>query len=159
MLSTAVFPGSFDPITIGHHGIILRGLDLFETIIIAIGSNADKKSFFSLESRMQMISLLYDDQPRIQVEVFSGLTIDFCRSHGVRFLLRGLRTSADFEYERVVAHANRKLYPDIETVFLLAAPEHSYISSSLVKEILAYGGDASSFLPPGLKLDACLPGK
>ncbi|HQN98016.1 MAG TPA: pantetheine-phosphate adenylyltransferase [Bacteroidales bacterium] len=157
MLPSAVFPGSFDPITIGHHDIIIRGLNLFETIIIALGSNTDKKSFFNIDARFRMISQLYEKQPRIRVEIYDGLTVDFCRSKGVRFLLRGLRTSADFEFERVIAHANRKLYPDIETVFLLTAPEHSFISSSLLKEILSYGGDVSSFLPPDLNLAAFIP--
>jgi pantetheine-phosphate adenylyltransferase len=97
------------------------------------------------------------NSPEYRLRFYDGLTVDFCRSKGVRFLLRGLRTSADFEFERVIAHANRKLYPDIETVFLLTAPEHSFISSSLLKEILSYGGDVSSFLPPDLNLAAFIP--
>ncbi|MGC8865291.1 MAG: pantetheine-phosphate adenylyltransferase [Bacteroidales bacterium] len=152
----AVFPGSFDPLTAGHYGIVLRALGFFDKIIIAIGHNTDKKAFFPAETRLQMIRDIFRDKPRVECEIFSGLTVNFCRQKGARFILRGLRTSADFEFERVVAHVNRKLYPDIETIFLLTAPEHSFISSSIVREVLSHGGDPTPFLPPHLELNKYL---
>jgi pantetheine-phosphate adenylyltransferase len=148
----AVFPGSFDPLTAGHYGLIIRALGFFDRIIIAIGHNAEKKAFFSAETRLQMIHDIFKDQRRVKAEIYSGLTVNFCRAKGARYILRGLRTSADFEFERVVAQVNRKLYPDIETIFLLTAPEHSFISSSIVREVLVHGGDPTPFLPAGLDI-------
>jgi pantetheine-phosphate adenylyltransferase len=152
MKRIAIFPGSFDPITAGHYDLVLRARHLFEKIIIAIGSNSEKQGLFSPANRREMIVDLFAGQAGIEVEIYSGLTIDFCRAKNAGYLLRGLRTSADFEFERVIAQANRQLYPDVETVFLLTAPEYSHISSSIVREVLRHGGDPSAFLPAGLKL-------
>jgi len=151
-LRIAVFPGSFDPITAGHYGLVIRALNFFDHIIIAIGHNTEKKAFFTAEKRLQMIQDLFEDQPRVKAEIYSGLTVDFCRSQNAKYILRGLRTSADFEFERVIAQVNRKLHPDIETIFLLTAPEHSFISSSIVREVLANGGDPTPFLPHRLDI-------
>ncbi len=146
MEKIAVFPGSFDPFTIGHEDIVRRALPLFERIYIAIGTNSTKESFFSLEQRMTWINEVFEKNPKIIVEEYKGLTIDFCKKIGAKYLLRGLRTAPDFEYERAIAQLNRSLNPEIETIFLISAPEHSAISSSIVREIIKHGGDASKFL-------------
>jgi len=147
-----VFPGSFDPFTKGHENIIMRALPLFDKIIIAIGFHSQKTSHFTLEDRLSMISELYKDESRVIVEHYQGLTIDYCKMIGARYLLRGLRTAADFEYERAIAQVNRKMNPEIETVFLLTTPEFTPINSTIVREILRHGGDASPFLPEGMIL-------
>lgn len=154
MKRIAVFPGSFDPLTIGHYSLINRALPLFDTVIVAIGYNHEKSGFFSVESRRKWIEQLFAHEPKVSVDTYSGLTIDYCKKVDARFLLRGLRTSADFEFERTVGQVNKRLDADIETVFLLTAPEHSYISSSIIREIIRNGGDATPFLPPGLKLNS-----
>jgi pantetheine-phosphate adenylyltransferase len=147
MQKVAVFPGSFDPFTKGHENIISRALPLFDKIIIAIGHNSEKKSFFTLEQRLQMIGKLYEFEPRIDIDLYEGLTVAYCKKVGSRYLLRGLRTAADFEYERAIAQINKKMYPEVETVFLLAVPEFTPVNSTIIREILKYGGDASQFLP------------
>lgn len=143
----AVFPGSFDPITVGHKSIILRAEQLFDKIIVAIGENAQKKHCFSIEQRMEWIRTVFTDHPKIVVDSFSGLTVDYCKNKGVNYILRGLRTSADFEFERSIGQVNKKLYPEIETVFLLTMPEHTALNSSIVRDILRHNGDASQFIP------------
>jgi pantetheine-phosphate adenylyltransferase len=143
----AVFPGSFDPITVGHKSIILRAEPLFDRIIVAIGENAQKKHCFSIEQRKEWISTVFKDHPKIEVDSFSGLTVDYCKKKGVNYILRGLRTSADFEFERSIGQVNKKLYPEIETVFLLTMPEHTALNSSIVRDILRHNGDASQFIP------------
>jgi pantetheine-phosphate adenylyltransferase len=148
----AVFPGSFDPITIGHESIIRRACSLFDTILVAIGENAEKQSYFDIERRMQFIEQTFADEPKVKVAKYSGLTVDYCKKVGAQYILRGLRTSADFEFERSIGQVNKKLYPDIETIFLLTAPEHTSLNSSIVRDILRNGGDASPFVPEGLKL-------
>ncbi len=147
MQKIAVFPGSFDPFTKGHENVINRALPLFDQLLIAIGHNSEKKSFFSLEKRLSMIGKLYEDESRIEVTFYEGLTVDYCKSVGAKYLLRGLRTAADFEYERAIAQINRKMTPDIETVFILAVPEFTPVNSTIIREILKYGGDAAQFLP------------
>ncbi len=147
MLKIAVFPGSFDPFTKGHENVISRALPLFDKILIAIGHNSEKRSFFSLEKRLAMIGKLYQDEPRIEVTFYEGLTVDYCRQVKAQYLLRGLRTAADFEYERAIAQINRKMNPEVETVFILAVPEFTPVNSTIIREILKYGGDASQFLP------------
>jgi pantetheine-phosphate adenylyltransferase len=149
----AVFPGSFDPFTIGHESIVKRALSIFDKIVIAIGYNANKKGFFPLEKRLLWIKEVFEDDSRIVVDHYDGLTIDFCKSVNARFLLRGIRTSADFEYERAIAQVNKQMMPDIESVFLLTYPEYTPVTSSLVRDIIQLGGDASKFLPnsPDLK--------
>lgn len=145
-MKKAVFPGSFDPITIGHVDIIQRALPMFDKIIIAIGKNADKKYMFSLEQRIQFIEQVFENHPKIEVQTYSGLTVDFCKQNEVNFILRGLRNPADFEFEKAIAQTNRKL-ENIETVFLLTSAETSFISSSIVRDILRNGGDANNFIP------------
>lgn len=146
-MKIAIFPGSFDPITVGHESIIKRALPIFDKIIVAIGSNVDKTSFFPLEKRMLWIKDVFKDYPTVEVKEYKGLTIDFCKNLGAKYILRGLRTSADFEFERRVGQINKQMYPDIETVFLLTLPEHTSLSSSIVRDIIRNGGDASMFVP------------
>lgn len=152
MKKIAVFPGSFDPFTKGHENVIARSMDLFDEIIIAIGAHSQKTNHFSLESRLAMINDLYASESSIRVDHYSGLTIDYVRKMNAQYLLRGLRTSADFEYERAIAQVNRKMNPEVETVFLLTAPELTPVNSTIVREILRHGGDVSQFLPEGMDL-------
>jgi pantetheine-phosphate adenylyltransferase len=152
MSRKAVFPGSFDPFTIGHEGIVRRALSLFDEIIIAVGANTLKKNYFSLEAREEMIKSVFRDEPRIRVEHYEGLTVDYCTSIGAGYIIRGLRTSADFEFERAIAQVNRVLESDIESVFLLTVPEHSHINSTIVRDIISNGGDASIFVPSAIDL-------
>lgn len=152
MKRTAVFPGSFDPFTIGHEGIVRRALSLFDEIIIAVGANALKKSYYSLETRKEMIASVFKDEPRIKVDHYEGLTVDYCRRMGAEYLLRGLRTAADFEFERAIAQVNRTLEPTVESVFLLTVPEHTSINSTIVRDIIRSGGDASRFVPAAIDL-------
>ncbi len=142
----AVFPGSFDPLTLGHTDIIDRALPLFDEIVIAIGTNSSKKYMFDLEKRKEFIRKTYQDEPKIKVDVYEGLTIDYCKEVESDFILRGLRNPADFEFEKAIAHTNRKM-SQIETVFLLTSADTSYISSSIVRDILQNKGDVSLFVP------------
>ncbi len=149
----AVFPGSFDPFTIGHESIVLRALPIFDKIIIMIGYNTNKQSFFKLSKRLHWVQRVFAGEPKVEVMEHEGLTVDFCKKVGANYILRGLRTSSDFEYERAIAQMNKKLYPTIETVFLLTMPEHTPINSSIVRDIILHGGDASMFLPKALNMD------
>lgn len=142
----AVFPGSFDPITLGHFDIIKRGVSLFDEVIVAIGINADKKYMFSLEDRKKFIEEAFRNEPKVSVVTYEGLTIDLCRKLEAKFILRGLRNPADFEFEKAIAHTNRKL-SKIETVFLLTASNTSYISSSIVRDVIRNKGDYSVLVP------------
>jgi pantetheine-phosphate adenylyltransferase len=159
MKRIAVFPGSFDPFTLGHEGIVRRALSLFDEIIIAVGANTLKKNYYSLGTRKEMIRIVFKDEPRIRVEHYEGLTVDYCTSIGAGFLVRGLRTSADFEFERAIAQVNRVLEAGIESVFLLTVPEHSHINSTIVRDIISNGGDASIFVPSAIDLRSFKPGK
>lgn len=150
MEKIAIFPGSFDPFTVGHESVVRRAASLFDRIIIMIGVNANKKSFFPIEKRIEWINRVFDDDPRISVDVYDGLTVDFCKKTGAQYIIRGLRTSADFEFERAIAQVNKQMYPEIETVFLLTIPEHTPINSTIVRDIIAHGGDPSRFLPKKL---------
>ena len=150
-MKRAVFPGSFDPITLGHYDIIERGLGLFDQIIIAIGINADKKYMFSLEDRKHFIEEAFGKNLKIKVMTYSGLTIDFCKEQDAAFILRGLRNPADFEFEKAIAHTNRKL-SEIETVFLLTSSGKSYISSSIVRDVIRNNGDYTSLVPDTVKI-------
>ena len=152
MKKVVVFPGSFDPFTIGHEAIIRRAMSLFDEIIIAVGANALKKNFYSLETRKEMISKVFEKEPRVRVDHYEGLTVDYCKKNGAGYLLRGLRTSADFEFERAIGQVNKSMAPGIESVFLLTAPEHSFINSSIVRDIILNGGDASKFVPAAINL-------
>ncbi len=148
----ALFPGSFDPFTIGHESVINRALPLFDEIIIAIGSNTKKPGYFTTEQRLEMIREVFRDQPKVRVTSYSGLTVDFCKKCGAQYLLRGLRTAADFEYERAIAQINKAMYPALESVFLLTLPEHTPINSTIIRDVIRYGGDASKFVPKAIDL-------
>ena len=150
-MKKAIFPGSFDPITLGHYDIIKRGLTLFDELIVAIGENTTKNYMFSLEQRKRFVEEAFKDEPRISVETYEGLTVDFCKKLGVEFILRGLRNPGDFEFEKAIAHTNRDLAP-VETVFLLTSASTSYISSSIVREIIRNKGDVSKLVPPSVKV-------
>jgi len=153
MKKIGIFPGSFDPFTIGHEAIVRRGLPLFDELIISIGYNSAKKGYFPLEKRKQWIENIFTDEPKITVDTYEGLTVNYCEKKNANYILRGLRTAADFEYERAIAQMNRMLVNGIETVFLLTFPEHSPISSTIVREIHRHGGDVSQFVPKGVILD------
>lgn len=142
----ALFPGSFDPFTIGHADIVKRGLDLFDKIVIAVGVNASKHHHFTAEERVQAIRKLYDGDLRIEVTNYDDLTVDLAQRVGAKFILRGIRSVKDFEYERDIASINKRL-ADVETVFLFSDPAHADISSGVVRELMAYGKDVSAFLP------------
>ncbi len=147
----ALFPGSFDPVTRGHESIIRRALPLFDKVIVGIGVNKDKKNFFSLEQRMSWIKEIFANEPRVEVIDYDGLTVDVCVEYKASYILRGLRTSADFEFERMVGQINKKLVPDVETVYLLSLPEYTTLNSSVVREVYKYGGDISQFVPANVK--------
>lgn len=149
MIRKAIFPGVFDPFTVGHESIVLRGLDLFDEIVVAIGSNSTKNSLFQLEKRKELIRDVFKDYPQISIADYSGLTVDFAKENGAAFILRGIRTAADFEYERAIAQVNKKM-TKIDTVFLLTMPEHTPISSTIVRDVMKHGGDVSSFIPEGI---------
>jgi pantetheine-phosphate adenylyltransferase len=143
----AIFPGSFDPFTIGHEYIVRRALALFDRIVIAVGTNTNKEDFFPTEKRVQWIREVFEYDEKVSVYSYNGLTIEFCKEMNAKFILRGLRTSADFEYERAIAQVNNAMDPQIESVFILTAPEYSAVTSTLVRDIIRHGGDASKFLP------------
>lgn len=149
-MQRAVFPGSFDPITLGHFDIIQRGVTLFDEIIVAIGINADKKYMFNLEQRKKFIEDAFAHEPKVKVITYEGLTIELCEKVEAEFILRGLRNPADFEFEKAIAHTNRKL-SKIETVFLLTAAKTSYISSSIVRDVIRNGGDYKVLVPESVK--------
>ena len=148
---TALFPGTFDPFTIGHESLVRRGLTLMDEIVIAIGVNESKKSYFSLDKRLEMIRGLYRDEPRIRVESYDSLTIDFAQKTGAQYILRGIRSVFDFEYEKTIADMNRTI-SGIETFLLFTEPALTHISSTHVRELLQYGRDVSSFVPKGMKI-------
>jgi pantetheine-phosphate adenylyltransferase len=152
MNKIALFPGSFDPFTIGHESIVRRALPLFDEIIVAIGYNSEKDGFFTLDQRLNWINSVFEGEKKIGIEKYQGLTVDFCRKVGARFILRGLRTSSDFEYERAIAQMNKVMHPEIETTFMLTMPEHTHINSTVVREIIRLGGDAHAFLPEKIKI-------
>jgi pantetheine-phosphate adenylyltransferase len=156
MEKIAVFAGSFDPFTVGHESLVKRALPLFDNVIIAVGSNQEKKQYFSVEKRMAMIRDVFDDEPKITVDKYSGLTIDYCKKVNAKYLLRGIRTAADFEFERAIAQLNKIMYPRIDSIFLLALPEHTPINSSIVRDIIRFKGDASKFLPKKIDLNKYL---
>lgn len=148
----ALFPGSFDPITIGHVGIVNRGLQLFDELIVAVGYNSNKSTYFNLDDRIKMIEKVFENTARISVQSYQGLTVEFAKELGAGFILRGIRTSADFEYERAIAQVNKKM-TGVESVFLLTTPEHTPVNSTIVRDILRHGGDASMFLPDNLNIN------
>ena len=144
----ALFPGSFDPFTKGHEDIVLRGLELFDEIIIAIGYNTQKSvRYFEIEVMMKHIQKTFSNYPNIKVMQFAELTAEFARKNGAAYLLRGLRNTTDFEYENSIAQINRELYKELESVFLITSPQFAWISSSIIREVHRYKGDVSQFLP------------
>ena len=143
----AVFPGSFDPITLGHEDIVRRAVPLFDEIIVAVGVNSSKKNSFSTEERIAMLEAVFSDLPQVRIKSFSGLTADFCKTEKSGWLLRGVRNSSDFEYECTIAQMNKKLSPNLETTVLFTKEEFSSISSTVVREIIANNGDVSAFVP------------
>ena len=153
MKKIAVFPGSFDPFTIGHENIVIRALGFFDEIIIAVGANALKKSYYSLDTRKEMIRRIFLNEARVRVDHYEGLTVDFCTRNGAKYILRGLRTAADFEFERAIAQVNKAIKADIESVFLLTTPEHTHVNSTIVRDIIRSGGDASMFVPSSINLN------
>ncbi len=152
MKKIAVFPGSFDPITKGHESIIKRGIPLFDKIIIAVGENVEKKYLFTSEQRVKWIKEVFANNLSVNVKSFKGLTVDFCKKVNANYILRGLRTSADFEFERSIGQINKKLAPEIETIFLLTDPEYTSLNSSIVRDIFLNGGNVKEFIPDGINL-------
>jgi pantetheine-phosphate adenylyltransferase len=152
MKRIAVFPGSFDPITKGHEDIVLRAKDLFDEVVVAVGQNSSKKSMFSLEKRTQWIEHTFRNHNSIKVKTYEGLTIDYCKEIGAQYLLRGIRNTNDFEYERSIAQMNHDLNSEIETVLLFTAPELSAINSTIVRDIVKNNGAVAQFLPDGINV-------
>lgn len=150
-MKIAVFPGSFDPVTLGHYDIVTRALPLFDKVIVAVGENATKKYMFPLEQRLAWIKETFRNEPKVEADSYSGLTVKYCREKGANFILRGLRNPADFEFEKAVAQTNRKLEPQLETIFLLTSSGLSSISSSIVRDVIRHGGDYHQFVPEAVK--------
>ncbi|MCK6639095.1 MAG: pantetheine-phosphate adenylyltransferase [Bacteroidia bacterium] len=152
MEKIAVFPGSFDPFTKGHESIVRRLLPLFDKIIVAIGVNSHKQYFFPLEKRKQWIEQTFKGDVRVSVDNFTGLTIDYCHKMNAKYIIRGLRTTTDLEFEKAIAQMNKSMADDIETLFILPTPELSAINSTIIRDIVRNGGDASRFVPEGINL-------
>jgi pantetheine-phosphate adenylyltransferase len=152
MSKIAIFPGTFDPFTVGHESIVNRALKLFDKIIIGVGYNSGKSTYLSIDSRLNLIKDVFKGNDKIEVTRYEGLTVEFCARMNAGYLLRGLRTAADFEYERAIAQVNKAMRPEIESVFLLTAPEYTPVNSTIVRDILLHGGDASKFLPKGVDI-------
>ena len=146
-MKTALFPGSFDPITIAHVDILKRSLPLFDKIVVGIGLNSAKQSFLSAEKRLEIVSAVFSDLKNVEVKLYEGLTIDFCKQLNVEYMIRGIRSVSDFEYERAISQINQTMMPEVETIFILSKPEYSAISSTIVRDILRNNGDISKFLP------------
>ena len=148
----AVFPGSFSPFTLGHQYVINRALPLFDKIIITVGSNSSKEYYFSEEQRLEWIENIFKHEAKVEIRTYKGLTVNFCKSIGANFILRGLRNAKDFNYEKEIAQVNQTLNKEIETIFIITSPEYSHISSTLVREVAKNNGDISKFVPKGIKL-------
>ncbi|MEZ4956016.1 MAG: pantetheine-phosphate adenylyltransferase [Saprospiraceae bacterium] len=151
-MNIAVFPGSFDPITVGHEQIVKRALPLFDKIVVAVGINSQKKYLYTLEQRLKWLEDVFANDPKVEIASYHGLTAHFCNSIQAKYLLRGLRSSSDFEYEKTISQLNFIVGNNLETVFLISEPAYSHISSTIVREIIKGGGDATPFLPAGLEL-------
>lgn len=151
-MASAIYPGSFDPVTYGHLDIIRRAADVFDHLIIGVLKNRSKKGYFSTEERMEMIARVTGDLPNVEVVSFDGLLVDFCRKADVKVIVRGIRAVSDFEYELMMAQTNKQLYAGVETMFFAASAEHSFISSSSIREIASFGGDISRFVPEEVRV-------
>lgn len=156
MDKVAVFPGTFDPFTVGHEALVKRALKLFDKVVVAVGKNLSKKTLFDIDQRLAMVNDVFAGEPRVEIVSYEGLTVDFCHTIGAHYLLRGLRTAADFEYERAIGQVNKAMRPDIETIFLLTAPEHTPVNSTIVRDILVNKGDATKFLPSAININKYL---
>jgi pantetheine-phosphate adenylyltransferase len=152
MKKIALFPGTFDPITIGHVNIIERGLPLFDEIIVGIGHNSSKATLFPVEKRIAWIEEIYKNNPKVRCEVYEGLTVKFCEEHGAQYILRGIRNMADFDYEKNIAQMNKIVYPKAETVFLMCDPAYTPIISSVVRDLIRNGGEIKAFVPKEVQI-------
>lgn len=148
----AVFPGSFDPFTVGHENIVLRALSIFDQIIVAIGIHSTKQPLLKIESRVKMVNYIFRHTERVNADSFGGLTVDYCRKVRATHMLRGIRTAADFEYERAIAQINKRMLPEVESVFLLTTPEHTPVNSTIIRDIIRNDGDPSQFIPEGINI-------
>lgn len=152
-MKTAVFPGTFDPFTLGHESIVRKALPLFDKIIVAVGKNSTKNAHFDLDQRVEWINKTFEAEDQVEVKTYTGLTVDFCLTEGAQYILRGLRNPADYQYESSIAQMNHAMQPGITSVFLVCDPEYAAINSSIVREIFKSGGDISKFLPQSIKLN------
>ena len=148
----AIFPGSFSPFTLGHKSVADSAIPLFDKVIIAVGINSEKNQYFSIEERMQWIESVYDNNQKIEIKRYEGLTVDFCKKENANYIIRGLRDSYDFKFEKNIAQMNKKLNPDIETIFIITPPELSHISSTILRDIIKNGGDISEFIPKEINI-------
>ncbi|WP_343534199.1 pantetheine-phosphate adenylyltransferase [Pedobacter sp.] len=146
-MKIALFPGSFDPITIAHVDILKRSLPLFDKIVVGIGLNSSKQSFLSAQKREEIVKSIFVNDSNVEVQLYQGLTIDFCKKINATYMVRGIRSASDFEYERAIAQINKSMMPEVETIILLSRPEYSAISSTIVRDILRNNGDVSQFVP------------
>ncbi|MBI5917484.1 MAG: pantetheine-phosphate adenylyltransferase [Bacteroidetes bacterium] len=151
-MKIAVFPGSFDPITTGHEKIVRRALPLFDKIIVAVGTNSQKQTLFSLEKRLEWLEAVFREDPKVEIAHFEGLTAHFCTKIGAKYLLRGLRNASDFDYEKTISQLNHIVGQDLETVFLISGPEYSHISSTIVRELIKGRADVTPFVPKEVKI-------
>ena len=152
MSKNAIFPGSFAPFSVGHQSIVDRVLPLFDKIIIAIGINSEKSQYFSIEERLAWITAVYGENPKIEVKRYEGLTVDFCKKEKANYIIRGLRDSHDFKFEKNIAQMNKELNTRIETIFIITPPELAHISSSIIRDIIKNGGDVSKFIPKEINI-------
>ena len=152
MEKVALFPGTFDPFTLGHMAIVVRGLTMFDRILVGVGNNPEKRSLLAPQHRINLIGEVFGSNPRVDATLYEGLTGDFCRRNGIRHILRGMRNSSDFEYEHTMEMVNTRIYPEITTVAIFTPAEYISVSSRLVREIITMGGDPSIFLPEGIDI-------
>jgi pantetheine-phosphate adenylyltransferase len=156
MKKIALFPGSFDPITVAHRDILKRALPLFDEVVVGIGLNNTKQGFISNAKKEEMLQLVFQHEPKIKVATYEGLTVEYCKQIGAQYMIRGIRSASDFEYEKAISQMNQSMHPDIESVFIISRPGYSAISSTIVRDILRNGGDISQFVPKeiaGMLLD------
>jgi pantetheine-phosphate adenylyltransferase len=146
-MKIALFPGSFDPVTKAHVDILKRSISLFDKVVIGIGINSTKQALLPIDARKKMLEAVFSDEPKVEIQTYSGLTVDFCKEIGANYMIRGIRTVSDFEYEKAIAQMNHALVPEIESIFIVSKPGYSSISSSIVRDILRYKGDISQFVP------------
>ncbi len=146
-MKIALFPGSFDPVTKAHVDILKRSISLFDKVVIGIGINSTKQALLSIEARKKMLEAVFADEPKVEIQTYSGLTVDFCKQLGANYMIRGIRTVSDFEYEKAIAQMNHALVPEIESIFIVSKPGYSSISSTIVRDILRNKGDISQFVP------------